>query len=337
MVLYSGAVLTNVLSVATGKPATASSTFLSTTTLASSNAIEAVPLIVMWQSSDLSLLGQNTGSGITTTTPSSFRTQSTPSPTPTPTGSGGGPSVSSGLSSGAKAGISIAIVVFFVALLLTIFFYFRRRGKRAEAEVAEFQEKPLKPNTHELTTTANTHELLTKHNLPEMNEQESGKLAFVPLGFAARESQVHELDPNSRITSLSSDDVFPSPQELATPQLSRKPVSRIVHNTESNAASSANFPAAEADKAGIERAAENENEEQKLKLLKDRIERIREEKLRLSRIQELESLEDQTKREILESQNRASGGRLQELATLEEEMKREIMDTQKRVDSGSRS
>jgi hypothetical protein len=336
--LYPYAVLTNVLSVASGASSTASTTFYSTTTLASSNAIEAQAIIVMWESSDLSLLGSTITGSVKTTT-SSSRTQSSSSSTPT--GNRGGSSGSSGLSGGAKAGIAVAIVVLFIAILLIAFLYFRRRGKRSQAEAQAISEKPLKPNTHELTTTANTHEMLTKHNVPEMDEQESGNIAFVPVGVDAWDQRVHELDPNSRITSLDSNEIFPSSQEpemsKSSTQCARKPVSRTAQTTGSLATSTSTVAAADAEISGLEEAAVDEKEEQKLKILKDRIERIREEKERLTRIQELESLEDQTKREILESQSRTSGGRIQELATLEEEMKREIVDTQKRVNSGSGS
>jgi hypothetical protein len=45
-----------------------------------------------------------------------------------------------------------------------------------------------------------------------------------------------------------------------------------------------------------------------LQILKDRIERIRAEKERLTRIQELEALEEETKRDILDTQRRVYGG-----------------------------
>jgi hypothetical protein len=45
-----------------------------------------------------------------------------------------------------------------------------------------------------------------------------------------------------------------------------------------------------------------------LQILKDRIERIRAEKERLIRIQELEALEEETKRDILDMQRRVDRG-----------------------------
>jgi hypothetical protein len=45
----------------------------------------------------------------------------------------------------------------------------------------------------------------------------------------------------------------------------------------------------------------NKERERKVELLKDRIERIREEKESLERIEDLKGLEEQTKREVLEA------------------------------------
>jgi hypothetical protein len=45
-----------------------------------------------------------------------------------------------------------------------------------------------------------------------------------------------------------------------------------------------------------------------LQILRERIEQIRAEKEGLTRIQELEALEEQTKREILDAQKRVGGG-----------------------------
>lgn len=79
-----------------------------------------------------------------------------------------------------------------------------------------------------------------------------------------------------------------------------------------------------AKKSGI-----SEDEETRLQLLKDSIEKVRVEKERLKRIQELEDMEEMTARQI------AEGGRMQELEDMEETMKREILDTELRRDAGS--
>jgi TolA-binding protein len=67
-------------------------------------------------------------------------------------------------------------------------------------------------------------------------------------------------------------------------------------------------PVAETELSRLEEAAIDEKEEQKLQILRDRMERIRGEKERLKKIQELEVLEEQTKKEILNMQKRAGGG-----------------------------
>jgi hypothetical protein len=73
------------------------------------------------------------------------------------------------ISTGAKAGI----VTPFLLIVLIALFYFGRRGKTINGISGK---KPLKPSPHELITTANTNEMSTKHNVPEMDEQNSGRL-----------------------------------------------------------------------------------------------------------------------------------------------------------------
>jgi hypothetical protein len=120
---------------------------------------------------------------------------------------------SKGLSGGTKAGITVGIVVFVIAIILVAFCYFRRRGKFANRAL---REKPLKSKTHELITTANTHQMNRKHNIPKMDEQNSSKLkpAFVAIEGRGQEENVHELGPASHVTSLSSNEMLESPQEL---------------------------------------------------------------------------------------------------------------------------
>jgi hypothetical protein len=81
---------------------------------------------------------------------------------------------------------------------------------------------------------------------------------------------------------------------------------RVSNTTDSR--STASFPVVEAELAGLEKAVVNEKEERRLQILKYRIERIRAEKERLTRIQELEALEEKTQREILNTQRRVDGG-----------------------------
>ncbi|KAE9363119.1 hypothetical protein N431DRAFT_523898 [Stipitochalara longipes BDJ] len=200
-----------------------------------------------------------------------------------------------GLSTGAKAGIAIAIVLLFFILLGVIFIFFQRRKQRKHQH-----EKSLPPNSHELLTNANSHELFTKHNIPEMDEQNSGALkenlklglgiASMGLGDERPVSKedlksVQELDPRSRITALNTEEYVPSPHELETSHSSSAPQATDVQG---RASSSTDQP-----------PPANEERERKVELLTERMVRIREEKERLERIQELKDLEEQTKREIL--------------------------------------
>lgn len=73
----------------------------------------------------------------------------------------------------------------------------------------------------------------------------------------------------------------------------------------------------------------DQEEDERLWYLKERIEKIRIEKERLRRIQELEDMEEATVRQITE------GGRMRELEDLEEAIKREILDAELRRDSAS--
>jgi hypothetical protein len=231
---------------------------------------------------------------------------STPTPSPTaikpPTT---GATSSSGLPGGAKTGIPIGIVVFSIIIILFGFYWFRRRVKITGGQLGE---KLLRPNTHELITTANTHELSTKHNMPEMDGRNSGRLKPAVVAVERRRQlSSNELDPTSHITSLSSNEIPLSPQELENSagmsMSARQPASVV-----SKPRSITTVPVAETELSRLEEAAIDEKEEQKLQILRDRMERIRGEKERLKKIQELEVLEEQTKKEILNMQKRAGGG-----------------------------
>jgi hypothetical protein len=165
-------------------------------------------------------------------------------------------------------------------------------------------QKAVPPNTHELLTNANSHELFTKHNIPEMDEQSRDvlkskeKLALVVAsigvengGAMSRDdlAGVHELDPESHMTSLDTENYLPSPHELE------------ISNSPTRLASSSHVPALQeqATSSKDEPRPSNEERERKVELLTNRVSRIREEKERLERIQELKDLEEQTKREIL--------------------------------------
>jgi len=69
-------------------------------------------------------------------------------------------------------------------------------------------------------------------------------------------------------------------------------------------------------------------EEEKLALLKERIEKIRKEKESLRRILELEELEEATTQQITEATRLTDGRKIQDLEEQEETVKREILDAE---------
>ena len=175
--LSSGAVLTNVLF----DDGTGGTILTPTSTLTAENELAATAIIVMWELSDL-VAQTETSSLATPTGISSPTTQSSSGSTSGP-GNTTGSTGSSRISTGAKAGIAVSIVALFILIVLIAFFYFRRRGKIINRTSGE---KPLKPDTHELITTANIHEMSTNYNVPEMDEQNSVKPNLAVVAIESR-------------------------------------------------------------------------------------------------------------------------------------------------------
>ncbi len=88
---------------------------------------------VMWQSTDVQILELL---GVTTAFSSGSIASSTAGTIPSNTGSGlpADTAKSTGLSTGAKAGIGIAIPVVLIAIVAGVFFWFRRRAGRVREE-----------------------------------------------------------------------------------------------------------------------------------------------------------------------------------------------------------
>jgi hypothetical protein len=107
-------------------------------------------------------------------------------------------------------------------------------------------------------------------------------------------TETHELNPNSHILGpeLYSDG-YPSLHELETTSAPAVATDATISNPRSQVSRN--------------EAAEEEDEEG-MRVLQDRIERIRAEKERLQKIQELELLEEETKRAILEKARRRGEG-----------------------------
>jgi hypothetical protein len=225
-----------------------------TSTLTASNKLLATGMVVMWELSDLATQTQTSSSATSPEIPSRT-TQSSSGSTSSP-GNTTGPASSSRISAGAKAGIAVGIVAIFILIVFIAFFYFRQRGKIINQASGE---KPLKPDTHELITTANTHEMSTKHNVPEMDEQNSGEPnpAVAAIESRGQRENLHKLDPASHITSLTSHEQLPSPQELENSAaqslvgVSTSAGKRVSETTDPR--STASVPVVEAELAGLKR------------------------------------------------------------------------------------
>lgn len=142
---------------------------------------------------------------------------------------------SGGLSTGARAAISVAILSFLIFLAAIAFVLFRRRRRNSRTPNAHC----VKPNTHELHTNANCHELFTKHNIPEIDSKNNGivkeKEKLLPvIGNMGAQSEilvarsdmagVQELDS----TALHNDTSSPSLYELEVSERHLLPLSAQV-------------------------------------------------------------------------------------------------------------
>ncbi|KAF4635823.1 hypothetical protein G7Y89_g2264 [Cudoniella acicularis] len=252
-----GAVVSNLVSWMGNDHGT--STLISAT-LSEAMTINALPMFVMWQTTDgeIMRLLQTTSTiqNATNATSTSLDLQnphktsggSTPGGPFEYLGSGTPPSPPS-LSTGLRATIAAAVPLTFTIITLSIFFYLRRSGQRLSQ--AGDREKTTKSEddfpsriyelssaecAHELITTSNTHEMVTKFNMLELQAKSKAKST----------STTEVTERRTRV-----DDIY---------------------------------------------EAEDEEKEKKMKLLKERIEKIRAEKERLERLQELNELEEETKR-----------------------------------------
>jgi hypothetical protein len=192
-----------------------------------------------------------------------------------------------------------------IAIILGVFFFFRRRGRFHR----QGEQGDERPDAHEMSTKHNTHEMLTKHNVPEMEVDNS----------TGRRGLANELDVESDFGPLELDG------SMALAKGKEGSSSRLTPGIVAGESSSSEL----LNERTTKKPGMSEDEEKRLRLLKDRIEKIRVEKERLKRIQELEDMEEMTARQI------AEGGRIQELEDMEETMKREILDTELRRDAGN--
>jgi len=152
--------------------------------------------------------------------------------------------------------------------------------------------------------------MLTKHNVPELDVRNKGAL----VAKHEKDGRPVEYNPN----------LFEA--DIATPRGGgvAQPIALLSHTSRDTDAVSA-----------AARIEDNQHEEARLKILQDRIEKIRQEKARLKRIQELEELEEQTKRDIVGGPGEvSSSGRIRELGDEEENVQRDILESQGRLYGG---
>ncbi|KAE8444530.1 hypothetical protein EG329_014454 [Mollisiaceae sp. DMI_Dod_QoI] len=280
------------------------------TVLGTTNLAVAYPIYIMEASS--------TPTSSTTSTSSSAT-----SPSTSPGSSvGTAHNASNTLSGGAKAGIAVGVVMFVLLSVLITFFFFRRRGQQQQKKNEPDDPDP-EPSPHELITNSNRHELITNANVHEMQQEKAtqGVMTMAETSSGAgndhgdfenfmRDSQLAELDAQEREPSSSSSapDTArkqPSPFELAS--ASYAPLTTFTSHKDQLSPLSESEEAASA----AEQNVDVEKDEEKMRILQERMERIRAEKQRLEKIQELEALEEETKKAILDAEKqrdaRASG------------------------------
>jgi hypothetical protein len=153
--------------------------------------------------------------------------------------------------------------------------------------------------------------MLTKHNLPEMDVQDKGALV------AKHEKDGRAVEYNPSIHEA----------DAATPQGDGVALISVSHTNGDTSRFDGVSSALRTEDLGYS----SEQEEARLKIMKDRIEEIRAEKARLERIQELEELEEQTNRDIIGSGSGSRSGRIRELGDEEENVQRDILESQRRL------
>jgi uncharacterized surface protein with fasciclin (FAS1) repeats len=245
-------------------------------------------------------------------------------------------STKSGLSAGAKSGIAVGVILLIALLVLGALFFLRRKRKVNKATDQK--------SAHELPTPSNTHELITASNIHELSEKEKSPIASTEVGLSPERSQKEEpvqvwypladegqqpgaqpfeLNPDSRITALSSTPEYVSSHELMAAEQARatstapNPTSGLhsptelsgsfKHKTISRESSSVAQDIGQGSVPAATVQVNKDAEETNLAILRERMERIREDKERLEKIQELRELEEQTKAQILEAQRKNMG------------------------------
>jgi hypothetical protein len=336
-----------------------SSPVLTPQVLSTSQRIDAMPLVVLWQTTDTQILQLLTSISSVAAGAQPTSGSSTKSSQPYQ------------LSNATKGGIAVGIVIVFFAIVLGIFCAFRRRGKR-ESSDSEADPRPRpkprpkprsrpqsrpqsrpRPKTQELIKSSNKREPTKKHNSPKVIFEEEKKHTSIPqfpmpptmhdfsIKHQTRDLDVEKHIPeddygysavpmrspglggpqmhfNTNIDTLSQGEQL-TPTTYVPPgrTFSRESTARgspdnsFGRDSATLGSESSLYPAPLELRASPSNSDMRERSSpiptgsrERLEQLRDRIERIREEKERLERIQELRELEEQTKREIMEEEER---------------------------------
>ena len=270
---------------------------------------------------------------MSTSTPASSSLSAT-SPTSTPTEA----TSSEGLTSGVKAGIGVGVVLGVIIALLIVLFCFRRRKKQlAEKGIQDLEiaDPSAAQHGNELITSANTHEMDAKRPI---NAQEKDLIPYRTEGFQELETQnlpplhstirpedLAEMDAlyNIQSTNVGSDREHLQPSELdaSISATQRAELPSALMDPRSISTHPQSLPVFFVNTSHIEgpRSVEQgspsvppiassslSSAEDKLEVLQKRIERVREDKERLEKIQALKDLEAELQAEILAEQKKAT-------------------------------
>jgi hypothetical protein len=212
-----------------------------------------------------------------------------------------------GLKTASKVGITVGVLILLAIMILATFLFIRRRRRRGriekdrvQAETSEF-ERSFSAAGLRTRNIVSGAEDVNERRVDEGRTEGQGKQTVNNLG--------------GKIPSLGSfnegyhppvrgplEDRSASHSQISIPE---NPFA--MHELDNNKYRLEDFDLPKTRVVEGMKEVVN-SEEHNLKVLRNRIDRIREEKERLERIQELEKLERQTRQEIIEAQRRAGTG-----------------------------
>ncbi|KAH8685563.1 hypothetical protein BGZ60DRAFT_395463 [Tricladium varicosporioides] len=212
---------------------------------------------------------------------------------------------SSGLSGGAKAGIAIGVIAV-VAIICGIAFFIWRRRKAGLAAKTSGNQDGL-PGMAEMGTPANVHEIGATRG---QSVKKSGVVMPPELGGDDQSKKPEStMPPELGVTAEIT--VSELPAESAIP---REGISTPTQKTDSNLPPAeivfGQFAKPGADETASRVSGSSDNaagSSQKLDYLKEKMDKIRAEKERLQKLQELDELEAAVQKEIMDEQRKTLG------------------------------